>query len=406
MKPKIVKRLIPYSPYDMKGFEGWLEEMAAQGLIFERFNYFHDKAVFIQGEPKRIRYRLDPKGRLYNEPARKEAYEQAGWVFEDSLGPWFYLFSCGDPCVPDLHTDPGILAYALYQTIQRYWWWNAPFMVMFLFPVLLLCIEPELRTDLVLWRNQAWSFVLLFLCALLGALCFSFGLRKLCRLRKTLAQGLIPKPGRRQIMVPTLLVLVISWGCRTSFDAYLLSHSRHETAENLPLEQLELVGNWPTLAELEATAEQQPGKTSQWTASGHINDSLLAPVQEYTWQSNTKRLQGAIYQSQLSTDYVQTRSPLFSGCVFDGLLKQEELELSLWTTYHNASYAVTEYEGFSQTDHPKLDRLMAARFRRAGQDSFCFVAQRGNEVLKVDYTGSGSYEECLKRFLDTWFSEG
>ena len=402
MNEKTVKKAIPFSPYDLKGYEGYLEEMAAQGLIFERFASY-GKAVFRVGEPKAMRYRLDPKGKLYNDPGRKEAYRDADWTFEDSLGPWFYLFSCADPAVPDLHTDPATLAYALNQTIRRYWWWAAPFMIACLLPVFLFCVLPELRVDLVLWRNQAWSFVFLSVCALICALCFYIELRKLYKLRRTLAQGLTPKPGRRQIVIPVLLVLVLFWGMRIGLDVYRYT-SRHETTDLLPLEQLELVRDWPALRELEATAEQIPEKTAQWTASGQINHSLLAPVQEHTWHSNTKWLGGAMYQSQLSTDYIQTSTPLLADWIFDSLLDENDSLLS-WLSTANSGLRVEDYQGFAEILHPELDRLMVARFRQAYQDSFCFVARKGSQVLGVTYTGFGAFEDCLELYIDALVPE-
>lgn len=57
-----VHKWIYINPLDMDHFEGWLEEMARKGLLFERMSYWG--VVFRRGEPTNLRYRLEPAGRL------------------------------------------------------------------------------------------------------------------------------------------------------------------------------------------------------------------------------------------------------------------------------------------------------------------------------------------------------
>ena len=56
MKKKL--RFIVPDRIDVSGMEQWLERMAAEGLYPVRFGAFF--CTFRAGEPKRVRYRLEP----------------------------------------------------------------------------------------------------------------------------------------------------------------------------------------------------------------------------------------------------------------------------------------------------------------------------------------------------------
>lgn len=109
MKDRI-RKLIYIEPLDMDHFEGWLEEMARKGLLFERMSYWG--VVFRRGEPADLRYRLEPAGRLWTRES-KDYCRELGWDYLGQAGQYFELYANPDPEAPELHSDPVVQSYAL-----------------------------------------------------------------------------------------------------------------------------------------------------------------------------------------------------------------------------------------------------------------------------------------------------
>lgn len=385
---KKVRKLLPCSLFDLKGIESWLEEMAAQGLIFERFTYHQDGVVFLWGEPQAIRYRADPMGEYDDGGERKELYEQAGWTFQCSIPSLFYLFSCADPEMPEFHTDPQVLSYAIGQTIRRCWLWRATPLLIITPIYLWFMLNPRyqliriLESDLYLWFSilfwitlfvTAWQFWLLY------------------RARRSLAMGDQPKARIRWPRPPYVLLVLLFWG----FEAFI-------TFQNSPVYHSADMAtrDWPALIQLEETGDRQADQVTENQAYIRSNSSLKAPVQETWHERDIKFWQGAMFHSELDARYIQTRSPALATKVFDSLKKQQNISFKSHSGIGTA-WTIREYTGFSDQDHPELDRLTVARFRRDYQDGFCFIAQRSDQVLCVDYSGFGELEPCLELYLET-----
>ena len=100
-----MRRLIPDNRWDMGMMEGWLEEMAAEGWLLEKWGgYF---ATFERWEPRPIRFRLEPTKRQtrQEQEAEEEIYTQLGWRRLCVAGD-FQIYYCLDPEAPELQTDP------------------------------------------------------------------------------------------------------------------------------------------------------------------------------------------------------------------------------------------------------------------------------------------------------------
>ena len=105
-----IRKLIYIEPLDMDHFEGWLEEMARQGLFFEGMSWWG--VVFRRGEPAGLRYRLEPAGRLWSRES-KDYCRSLGWDCLGRAGQHFELYANPHPEAPELHTDPVVQSYAL-----------------------------------------------------------------------------------------------------------------------------------------------------------------------------------------------------------------------------------------------------------------------------------------------------
>lgn len=119
-RDKKVKRVIPYSLYDVPAMEYWLEEMARRGLHLDvMWGYFAD---FRRGEPAEVRYRLEPWAdsvpRLDEEV--EAMYEAAGWEYVQQLmAENFHLWRSVRPDARELHDDPIVQSYGFAWAEKR-----------------------------------------------------------------------------------------------------------------------------------------------------------------------------------------------------------------------------------------------------------------------------------------------
>lgn len=207
MKDKI-RKLVYIEPLDMDHFEGWLEEMARKGLLFERMSYWG--VVFRRGEPAAIRYRLEPAGRLWTRES-KDYCRELGWDYLGQAGQHFELYANLDPEAPELHTDPVVQSYALDLLGKRLRWYlgglaalTLLLLAAVLFPVLTRQAEianfPNLCLlvfDLFVLAQEIRTYISFF------------------RLRRQLAEGLPPQRDgswRRSMgwrMLPILVGLAV-----------------------------------------------------------------------------------------------------------------------------------------------------------------------------------------------------
>lgn len=120
---KQVYRLPPCPAWQTDTMERWLEDMAAEGLILSRDGFMLGVGIFDQGNPTRMRFRLEPAelpvGMLADgEPEKVAFHTDLGWNYHDTRGQ-YHIYSTADPELPDLHTDPEVQAYAIEKTRKR-----------------------------------------------------------------------------------------------------------------------------------------------------------------------------------------------------------------------------------------------------------------------------------------------
>ena len=102
-----IRKIIPFSLYDIPGLEQWLEGQANQGLFpthLGSWATFEDRGV------PGTRFRLDPFANRAGEglePTQEklELYRQAGWEYAFRVGRAYFLFYTTDPHTPELFSD-------------------------------------------------------------------------------------------------------------------------------------------------------------------------------------------------------------------------------------------------------------------------------------------------------------
>lgn len=113
-----MRRLIPDNRWDMGMMEGWLEDMAAEGWLLEKWGgYF---ATFERWEPRAIRFRLEPDRyqTRQEQEAEEEIYTQLGWRHLCVAGH-FQIYYCLDPEAPELQTDPVAESWLVEKMLKK-----------------------------------------------------------------------------------------------------------------------------------------------------------------------------------------------------------------------------------------------------------------------------------------------
>ena len=151
-------KLMPMNIYDVAAQQARMEDQAARGWFAVSVPGIFFLAVFEKGEPKAVRYRLEPAPVKEScpDPERLAAYQSMGWEYVDTSGKSMHLWRCDDPDAPELHTDPETEAQAYDRLFRRQQkvtqFWAA---VTALLAVLAVWIGPFLRmgAQYLVWKG-------------------------------------------------------------------------------------------------------------------------------------------------------------------------------------------------------------------------------------------------------------
>lgn len=396
-----VTKYIPCSLYDIQGFQEWLDEMALQGLFLEQITHRKNQAVFREGKSKPVRYRLDPVGKSKERDLERETpYKQAGWSFVDYIPGWYYIFSCDNPEAPELYSDPQSLAASMDYIVQR----NIRLTLLIaLTPLvlILLCfllLPNHFLLEIILWRSTRNSIrlALSFLVMLFISVCLILRTRQLLIIHRTLAQGL---PLRSKKRWKSSRLSVLFWGIWFLIILFINLFPLALPAQRTQIYSLgETTAShpWPTLAQIEGL----DGENFPEEGYLALNDSFFAPVQEYLEVSLPNRDLPRPGRYLIGAQYIQANSPATAKLLYRILRDDRYDYLKKCIQWNGPLVHISELTPFTLQDHPELDRLEVARFRRASQDGWAFAALAGNEILLVEYDGFAQPEDCLKLFLD------
>lgn len=383
-----VKKLIPCSWYDIQGMQEWLDEMALQGLFFQGFSRRYDRAVFELGDPKPVRYRLDPVNKgVRKDKAREEPYAQMGWKFVTWVRGRFYIFSCDDPEAPELFSDPQSLAMAMGDVIRRSVVQTACLAGVFLLIALLpLLLGPDrLVKNLLLWED-AQDLVYFFLYPIFMAICLpmlAIEVKKLLDIRQTLAQGLPLKAKRRWNRPPFLMWYIPVYLLVFLGPRLFLPDVRWQIYD---LDDVKPSHPWPALVQAERT-----------DGYGTANDSWFAPIQEYISTDYYGPSSGSCWTG---VRYVKARSAKYADAIFQVERRDAAKTLNNWKEWNGHAYHIEGSPELIRQNWPGLDRLETAQYRQRGRDAWTFAARRGNDILVVNCIGPARWEDCLPLFLE------
>ena len=123
--------------------QAWLEDLSLEGWKLEKVG--GEYGVFQRVEPHRIRYRMEPTERLWEDKPfsyyeeKERLYEEMGWRrLGKTSRDLCYLYCAEDPDAPELHTDADILKLLWRRTLRRSILWSLLWLGIFLFRLLTL----------------------------------------------------------------------------------------------------------------------------------------------------------------------------------------------------------------------------------------------------------------------------
>lgn len=116
MKYKI--KIIPCSMFDTEIFENWASDMAEKGWALKGIWSLY--ALFEKCEPKRMKYRLEPKEDMeqeYPKQSEQDMYESFGWDFVCRYSKYAFIWRA-DEDAAEIHTDTEIQS-EIYKKVQK-----------------------------------------------------------------------------------------------------------------------------------------------------------------------------------------------------------------------------------------------------------------------------------------------
>ena len=401
-----VNKPVPCSIDDIRGIQEWLDEMALQGLFLVEFNQRFDRAEFELDDPRPVRYRLDPMGRdKKKDKEREEPYAQMGWKFVAHIPKWYNIYSCDDRSAPELYSDHQSLSIAMEPLIRRQIRNNC---ILTLAAILVLCLPflvSPLQTleNFILWTDpRSLFFFCLYLVSVLFCLpLLALDVRRLLRIRDTLAQGLPLKAKRRWnrpsfyawwiplylciFMLPRLLFPEVGW-------------------DICGLEDFTPSRPWPDIVQTEGAGPRPLEETLYPQGYATFNSSWFAPIQEFSSADWYVRLPSED-SPHLSGDYwtgvryVRARSPAIAELIYRLERGKEVRYQREAPSYPNGNH-ITDLQPFRPWERPGVDRAELASYHRRGQDIWTVLLLRGNDVLMVEYSGLARPEDCIPLFLE------
>lgn len=112
-----IAKLLPYELWEIDAVEGWLDDMASQGLIFTHFSggyyYFREEA------PQILRHRLDLHKSSINHEQRHEEFLEFGWEHICYVNSRTDIYRAAREDAVELNTDEVTLRSAMARTQRR-----------------------------------------------------------------------------------------------------------------------------------------------------------------------------------------------------------------------------------------------------------------------------------------------
>ncbi|MBP3587797.1 MAG: DUF2812 domain-containing protein [Clostridia bacterium] len=112
-----ISRVLPYQPWEIDAIEGWLDDMATQGLVFTHYSggYYY----FREDEPQTLRHRFDVHERIADHDRRHEEYRDFGWEHICYVDARTDIYRAAREDAVELNTDEETLRSVMEKSQRR-----------------------------------------------------------------------------------------------------------------------------------------------------------------------------------------------------------------------------------------------------------------------------------------------
>lgn len=417
---KLVWKILPVEPYDMRGLEEWLAAMAARGLHLVKIGT--DFARFAPGTPRAgVRYALDIKAWGDIDKERNELYAQAGWEFVTTLKGLYYVYRTADPAAPALHTDPMTQSFTFDRLLRRSRWTPFILLAFALFSWRSIFADffdnPWILPNSFLLNTEAACLILaLFVCYALSLFRSIRWRHALKVLQKQLADGIPLDEGRRwprRFFLKEWAPLIL-WLCAALVWGFCI---QPKTSKQLPLPE---DWNFPRVSLEQVMEREDVVNLTAEPPSGRLlphptwRRSLLVPEQISFQQWGTALLEdGSAQECGVYLHLYRLRFPDMAPLLLRCL---QEDQLAWWRRYekNTGEYHINsllaefyinsplaEFSGFQSVDHPAFDALTVLTWRTENMDAprKLYAGQIGNLVFTLSCSGPADVDLALEIFV-------
>lgn len=374
-KKKYIRRMIPCGSFDIERIESWLQDMAAEGL---HQAYRKRVGCFERGEPKAVRYRVQPKKARYDDDipdkSTRELFAEYGWDYVTELGE-FYVYRSEDPNARELNTEPGIQA----QAFKRLAWSSLGFN--FLHYLIIFHGLNRLGSEPVRWLVTMGVVYTVGFTALMLTSIWDYVVRAVriwslyWKLKKH--QELDHNKPWRKGAFWYRLGTVAEWALLVLWLVMALSQCTAAWTLQKPLEEFE--GDPPFVTVQDLCPEGQYHQGSIWDGQNEfgMTGTLAAPVViDWYEYASVQTPEGEKYGGFLIVDYYETAAPWIARA-----LAEEFLRVGLKERYSEPA------------ETPDVDLDYAAAYKSL--TGKVFILCQGNTVIvaKPDETMADIYLE-------------
>ena len=112
-----IARLLPYELWEIDAVEGWLDDMATQGMIFTHYSggYYY----FREDEPQVLRHRLDLHAPSIDHDRRREEFGEFGWEHICYINRKTDIYRAAREDAVELNTDEATLRAVLERSQRK-----------------------------------------------------------------------------------------------------------------------------------------------------------------------------------------------------------------------------------------------------------------------------------------------
>ena len=372
--------------------ESWFSDMAGEGLHLKDMGY--RMAKFVDGEPKKTKYRIDIYQGEHTNDEQKEFYAESGWDFVTKYEEFNVYSSAEHLNAPELHTDPKEQSYTLKVLEDKM---KALFFINVIGPIAMILIAyfifiKDSNFYLALIDDLTWRFLIMLIIVSRGFYDSTRSFFAVKSLRKDLLEGKAidhnapwkdrnrkSKNISRTLFILSILILIFP----------LLSIIRYERntlpvdSSNLPIVRLADIEHNPDLIRTERYYDDDKIDYANYY---EYNWNLFAPVQYKTYESGvvpnkTWKYNADPYDPFIITNMYKLSIPSINKGIFNGIIKKEK---------------VNNDGEFIEEKNPNFEKLVIYKHENFNE----VIAYKGPVVMRVRYFGEQAVENIIRVMED------